>query len=39
MHNEAIDFFLYTQPTKEEHERNLALFEKYISIKVESKRS
>ena len=28
LHNEAIDFFLYTQPTKEEHERNIALFDK-----------
>ena len=28
LHNEAIDFFLFTQPTKEEHERNLALFDK-----------
>jgi hypothetical protein len=26
MHNEAIDFYLYTQPTKEEHEKNLLLF-------------
>lgn len=28
LHNEAIDFFLYTQPAKEEHERNMALFER-----------
>jgi len=35
MHNEAIEFYLYTQPTKEEHERNLSLFEKYFSFNLE----
>lgn len=28
MHNEAIDFYLFTQPSIQEHEGNMALYEK-----------